>query len=621
MWPLGAALAAWMVSAYAVVPWMIRRASDGRGPALLQRLMSGRDTTPVETYLEAWYGLTTRIGLAGMALVVFVVIGLVRRPFVGLAKRAPVGGIALAATASVSALWCVTALFYPFGWDQGILAAVGDSIVRGGMPYRDGWDMKGPLAYYGYASAQWIFGRTLWGIRVLDVGLIIAASTVLARGVGRMTSSRAGTWAMFAFLLWCASLGYFFTAQPDLWVSCLMVLAFAPLLPAVEPRRKRLVAAGVLVGLATLVKPFYAVMLLVPMTATWQAQRYRLTRATVWGWIDVWAAWAMPVVLMLAWFAARGALPDLLEVHLGYTAGGYSALDTAAWSDRVSNTLAFFWKLPLAAAIPLVVYGVSAMWSEHPQHARLLLVWAACAVFGTALQGKFFVYHWTPLYPPLVMLAAYGTWHAVSQSGSVGAQRLAVAAAAVAMGSVAISPASDVGDLVAVAAGRTSVQDHYRRFGHENDPFVAGDDLEAARFIREHSDPEDPVVVFGNNATVGFLSGRPNSTRFVFGMPLTRWVAGGQRSAYREEFLADLRRQPPLYIVVGMAHGGTKEAALADFESFAALLDSAYTLQRRIGSLDVYRRRSSTSPSAIRDPSGQATSNSGAPAPQGRPSK
>lgn len=73
----------------------------------------------------------------------------------------------LGATVALVLAWAFASLTWPFGWDQGIFAWVGETITRGGMPYRDAWDIKGPLPYYTYALAHWLFERNLWGIRIL----------------------------------------------------------------------------------------------------------------------------------------------------------------------------------------------------------------------------------------------------------------------------------------------------------------------------------------------------------------------------------------------------------------------------------------------------------------------
>ena len=104
--------------------------------------------------------------------------------------------------AALAGAWAAASLSWPFGWDQGILSWVGDVIHRGGMPYRDAWDIKGPLAYYLYAVAQWLFGENLWGIRLLDLVFLVASALVLRRVVRGLSDSAVARWACLTFILW-----------------------------------------------------------------------------------------------------------------------------------------------------------------------------------------------------------------------------------------------------------------------------------------------------------------------------------------------------------------------------------------------------------------------------------
>src|SRR5258706_12678477 len=89
-------------------------------------------------------------------------------------------GIALAMTAYLF----VNILMYRYGRDQGIYATVADSMLRGGMPYRDAWDFKPPGIYLIYAATRAVLGPGQWAIRVVEVlGLVSVAGAfvVLAR--------------------------------------------------------------------------------------------------------------------------------------------------------------------------------------------------------------------------------------------------------------------------------------------------------------------------------------------------------------------------------------------------------------------------------------------------------
>ena len=70
---------------------------------------------------------------------------------------------------------------FRYGRDQGIYATVAETMLRGGMPYRDAWDFKPPGIFAVYALVRAIFGPAESSIRVFEViGLIsVAASFVL----------------------------------------------------------------------------------------------------------------------------------------------------------------------------------------------------------------------------------------------------------------------------------------------------------------------------------------------------------------------------------------------------------------------------------------------------------
>src|ERR1700761_3835251 len=96
---------------------------------------------------------------------------------------------------AVTAIYAVTTLALPFGWDQGMMASVGNSFVHGKLPYVDSWDMKGPISYLPYAMTQALFGPTMWGVRIFDVIFAAIASFTFYKGVSVLTNWRVGAWS------------------------------------------------------------------------------------------------------------------------------------------------------------------------------------------------------------------------------------------------------------------------------------------------------------------------------------------------------------------------------------------------------------------------------------------
>ena len=97
--------------------------------------------------------------------------------------------------------WAVSSLALPYGWDQGCFAYVADTILRGGMPYRDAWDFKGPLAYAPFVVLQAMFGAQMWAVRVFDLLVLALAAQSCVVLLTRFTS-RTTAWVTALFLVW-----------------------------------------------------------------------------------------------------------------------------------------------------------------------------------------------------------------------------------------------------------------------------------------------------------------------------------------------------------------------------------------------------------------------------------
>ena len=75
------------------------------------------------------------------------------RPSLCRPRHAALAGCSLLAVAAIGAALLAPTLTYPFGRDQGVFAAAADIIERGGVPYRDIWDVKPPGIFYLYRAS------------------------------------------------------------------------------------------------------------------------------------------------------------------------------------------------------------------------------------------------------------------------------------------------------------------------------------------------------------------------------------------------------------------------------------------------------------------------------------
>lgn len=507
-----------------------------------------------------------------------------------------------AALLLLCAAWGATSLSYPFGWDQGIMASVGDTLLHGGMPYREAWDIKGPVAHVWFAIGQLLFGRGQLGIRVVDLALLIWAAFALARVGRQLVRPSAGAWIAIGLVLAHASLGYFYTAQPDGAVSLALTVAFAPLFVP-SPTRRALAMSGVVIGIAMLMKPLYVVFLLVPGLVVLQSSD-RPVAARLQSLLIVGVATAIPVAAMLGWFAARGALDEMIDVYIRYNASSYSGVTDFSLRDRVMGVVRYFLPWPRAIALLAMLVGSASILRRDRRRALLIFGWFLGALALVVSQGKFFVYHWAVIFPSAALLIALGISSIIDAGQPANATpstdttspplgiRSALGAAMVLaiVLPLARQPATDAMHWLRFVSGSDSRAQYYARFGLDDRSYVAADQMAAAEFIRANTTDRDRVAIFGYDAPVLFLSGRSNATRYSYALPLVGHRSSSAfRAEYRRDYMASLA-DVPAYVVVGLLFSG-KQRTLDGFPEFKAYLAQHFALQRSFGNVDVYRRR------------------------------
>lgn len=521
--------------------------------------------------------------------------------------QTPLARTVRAALLLLCAAWGAASLSYPFGWDQGIMASVGDTLLHGGMPYREAWDIKGPVAHVWFAIGQLLFGRGQLGIRVVDLALLIWAAFALARVGRQLTRPSSGAWLAIGLVLAHASLGYFYTAQPDGAVSLALTVAFAPLFVA-SPSRRALAMSGVVIGIAMLMKPLYVVFLLVPGLVVLQSTE-RPVASRIQSLLIVGVATAIPVAAMLGWFAARGALDEMIDVYIRYNASSYSGVTDFSLRQRVMGVVRYFLPWPRAIALVAMLLGSATILRRDRRRALLIFGWFLGALALVVSQGKFFVYHWAVIFPSAALLIALGVASIIDTGQpakatpatetpgiDTPAPPLAIRASLGAAMVLAIvlplarQPASDAWHWLRFVSERDSRAEYYARFGLDDRSYVAADQMAAAEFIRANTTDRDRVAIFGYDAPVLFLSGRSNATRYSYALPLVGYRSSSAfRTKYRRDYMASLA-DVPAYVVVGLLFSG-KERTLDEFPEFKVYLAQHFALQRSFGNVDVYRRR------------------------------
>lgn len=469
----------------------------------------------------------------------------------------PAAGILLLVlTVAFTAAVGLASLTWPFAWDPGIFSWVADTIRHGGLPYRDAWDAKGPLAYYLYAWVQ-RSGPAMLPVRVLDLLFITAGAIAVASIVRRISGDgRVAAWTALLLILSVYSTDFWNTAQPDTWVTALSAIAVALLVP--QATAFRVALASLMLGLGLLQKPTFVIWLLLPLLALHTVAGTSTRR---------WGLALMSVVLMLApavlvgaWFHSRGAWPALLD--------GYLNLNLELSRTTVGSVpRAIAWlltRVPAIAlpALPGAILGAAWLWRRERVPGLVLLYWAASSWLMVAVQRRYFGYHWHPVFFSTAAVAGIGYAAALKwpdrEVASPASRILARGAAFLLLVMLVMPLQVQVRDAISHLSGGTDTATWLAQFPrHESD--IVASDLALAGWLAQHTGPADKVVVW-DSPLANALSQRRPPTRIGFFFPLVSPVITGGalepgplQQRMRAEYLGGLDDPATRYVAVTAA--------------------------------------------------------------------
>lgn len=520
-------------------------------------------------------------------------------------------------------------LTFGHGRDQGIYTVVARTVLEGGMPYRDAWDFKPPGIFLIYALARLLFRDAQWGIRVLEVaGLALMSLGMVRLGRRYWGSGTLGLVAATITVLVHAQLDFWHTSQPESFGGMLTIAALLCVprpgpsgLPSLTPTKTRdWLVAGFLFGFAGLLKPPLvggaAIVALLP--AWWDTDPARPTierlkaaaRGVVRPSLLLAAGGVIPIVLCVAWFAARGALGDLYRVLFVFTPhytalGWHGAAPTAMLYWSFTEWLQQYGSVPTVGLLLALGLGVGAR--ERP------LAWLALGVVfvhlvGVTMQGKFFPYHYGATWPLTGLVAALG-YHAFFQRararGALGLAGFALVLLVVPFGRTATKDVP--GSFLVRTEKRITLATGGFRDQKGLDQLASVADVNTvtnravADLLRNVVPAKRPVFVWGFEPSIYDMAGRAAATRYIYNVPQrVDWA----KEEHRKVLLADLDKAPPAAIVVEhydvFPHvtGDALDSAdsLRDFPEMQRLLDEKYVLHTSIGQMDVYLEAPSETP-------------------------
>ncbi|HEV7664557.1 MAG TPA: hypothetical protein VGQ62_13545 [Chloroflexota bacterium] len=461
--------------------------------------------------------------------------------------------LVIAAFVAIAAIVKAPQLLAPMGQDQGLYHAVGELILRGGVPYRDAWDPKPPGAFYTHAAVLALVPDpwrpchldTLAGLSRTDLqprcgtlvfelidfvySLAIAAAVfAVARRLGLTASGAAVAFGLTALCVNLALLDPEGSTPEKYALLPAVGVVLAGLTAVRSGQRRWLLVAGVLGGIAALYKQ--------PDLASFAALTLwllslRRFRDLLW----LWTPLAAVLLSVVALFAAAGAVGQVLDATLLYNVRRFGFQ-----SDRIAlKGIAAAWQIFRDGAAVLLLLGalgaLGALSLARNAGYRLLLIWAVFDVLALALGGtKFTREYFVQLVPSFAILgglAWQSLWGEYART-AIGRAWLALSLTSVVLLTSAFQANFTLriwNEYVANGWTTTSVE-------HLSDMVRA-------------LPPQNTLFVWGDEAQLYVLSGRRPTTRFLntAGLAATGDPAVIQR---RTELFAALTSAPPAVLVV-----------------------------------------------------------------------
>jgi hypothetical protein len=487
-------------------------------------------------------------------------------------------------------------LMWHFGNDQAYYAYVGDTVIRGGIPYRDAWDLKGPLTYYIYGWTRDLLGRSDISIRILDLTLVLFFSFQLRLFVLRLNGHRTfgANLALLLFLIEYLGSGYGYAAEPDEWGGMLVLLAVSGLI--LDSQRHpyfRLSIAAFILAVAVLLKPTFATF--TPLVLFYPTGRKILSLENAalrsLGFLFI----AIPVLASYAYVFRHGGWKDLVDA-LRFVQFSYGSLGERLSLQTLLHGLRMVYDLGLTVPYTLALVGLWIMsLKSEGSLARILGMWFALSVIMLVLQGVYWQYEFLPI--TISTAVIIGVTCKYSERWAVTPLRRYVWESAIFMllGTICLAPF--ISNTYFAAVGWPAYI-----IGHENrSRFAERINLpqehryaleRITQYISSHTLPNDRIQIWGWEVSALTHSKRRAASRFPSAWPM--FSKTPMQSYYRKIFMTEISRSMPKCIIVDTRwYGDSIDLAVGDFPEFDHFLQAHYMISHRQGEFQVWTLKQS----------------------------
>jgi hypothetical protein len=468
--------------------------------------------------------------------------------------------------------------------DELLWAVTAREFLAGKTLYREVWLDKPPGATLIYAAVFALTGVKMLAIRIFAPLYVFVTALVVRAIAKKLFDDRIGWIA--AFLFSYLSVNYFPEDMILLNTELLMLLplcaatwCFIRALLRDDQRAAYFIAAGLLTGFATLIKPVALINLLFFAIAVFFPKSRRDGRTIVT------AAFSTTAGLVLI-LAAFYLILDLTETRDAFTRDAlltgahYVADQTWAETLRRSSGLLSY----LGYNLPFFVLAALA-WRKRATGSWVFF-WLLASFLGAAAGRRFYGHYFIQLIPPLAILAAVGLNQFLKQLRRTPTPALRSLAALLVVLTVCSFYRFQERAIVFAfdSVIRRPISDRWLLVRFNRDIH------NIATHIDAHTSPDNAIFVWGFKPELYYASKRPLASRYLSFVPLTGWTHGmpaaldfsaqSQWVLGRKLLLADLEASRPPYIIdMASVHDFGMNHAMENYPDLRAYLHNHYKLE------------------------------------------
>ncbi len=491
-------------------------------------------------------------------------------------------------------------LTYPYGRDQGIYAYAGKLLLEGNMNYRYVFDLKPPGIHFLFAFIQLIAGESMLSARFFDIVWQSFTGIFIFLIAFRLTGSKAlSLTSAFLYILLYFRLDYWHTLQTDGSLNLLFAISVLLLLSSYENHSfLKIFFSGVLFAAALLFK--YTIISFLPLLfICFILSEKELFSLRIKNIIVYCIGLLLPIISVTLLYYFSDSINELVDIQFVqtplYTKIAYETESTKFIIDHIVRlfTYSVYSPLILFSAIAFIIVIIK----KKIDFVNLLLfAWIFSAIFSLLIQWKFYYYHFLVIIPPIALGTAYGL--------SLTKEYLKLKPALyktvfiffiIGFTLFAFKPyIQNYSTLNDYIIGKQSLNEVYIKNGFTSDSvFMIGKTFKAVEQVKQDTNPDNGIYVWGFDPLVYYLSGRKCVSRFIYNFPLL-WKA--DNNAFRKEFMNEITKNNPKVIIVAkndplMFISGYNEDSkqlLQRFPEFNSFINSKYTYKTSIDDYEFY---------------------------------